>query len=397
MKFILVIITFISTSLLAQNKCAQVFKHVDFHVEYLKQRTLSIIKDKNIPAFYRRIGKQKVPVILLNQETYPIVKELLEDSISQSLALTGRGNDHSGLLIGARDFSEREFYSYPNQVPRENVKFGINDTSIIVRDFSKTIEKNKRGNYLLFNYSTTKDEKNVIEYYARIRRAGLFHVKNGWNPKEPIPFSLQTICKGEEKCHDYISFTSMVQEQINAIKGLIWLRAGKINSADFILSSPQAKEIQSLAKDKIMRINLSPYFTKNVGEKGILFGQEEVLHPRLFEHKVFFDLVNQLVLPEANHTQRLQLINLIVAAKALEEFKHVSKTLHINKYDPWPDHLNGSPRLNAIYVIHAENMQGEKELFRESFYSGKYENFFGANHHHMGGAKKWHLRLHEDK
>lgn len=396
---VLFIQLFLSLTCLSQKSdCADAYSYAGYAFEaeskrFEKNFITKIVKEK-LPGFYRRIGDRKVPVLLIDGKNFKTYQKELDEGVSQVLALTGRGNDHGQLLLGAKEMSERSFYS-GGVGNRSNVKHGLNDTGILVKDFEVTLQRNVRANYLIFFYKATGYEKDIALYYSRTRRAGLFHVENGFNPGEPIPNAFQRICKGAEKCHNYISSTDVHQEQIDYMKFLIWKYGNETKSADEFLGMDIVKQIQDKARERVVNLDLERYFTNGVGEKGILYGQEQVLNPRMFHDEEFLGLVNQVLPNNINLDIKLKFINSVVGINALEEYKIFSRALGVNKYDPWPDHLKGNSRLSAIFVVQPEGLRGDPEAFLKSFYEGTYENFHGANHHHLGDWKKWNSPIFE--
>lgn len=145
---------------------------IDDHLNHRKF-IAQFAKKHSIPAFIKQNDKGiDVPVILVNKKTAPKLKELFENSFGTQVALQKDWNNDHGLLRhgnylidldspGARGFGE------------------IEETGLSWKNLSTYLPKKTAASspVLEVSYLLTPNEKSVIDYYQKVRRAALFRVK----------------------------------------------------------------------------------------------------------------------------------------------------------------------------------------------------------------------------
>lgn len=398
MRFLIFLLLIFSFSTFGSGPCRDLVSHnpQDLIQRNITQRARLVqkVKDANIPAFYRRVGEEKIPVIHLTKESYEHLSDEFESSVSQVLALTGAGNDHGMLLVRGREQTDRTFHNYGSGLRREEVKIGINDTGITSKDFRFTVSRTTRS-MILFSYHLSDLEQRVVDYYTRVRKAGLFHVPSGWKTDEVIPNYFKRLCGiTGELCHDYLSSTVKHGTQIQNMKYHLWELAGKVKDADQILASPAAIKIKTMAREELTSFSMESFY-KTPGPKGSLTSQEEVINPTMFRKEEYLSIIDEIIPIGITADDKARIINMIVGIDALEHYKILSNRIGINKYDPWVNHATGNSRLTAIYVIHPENLASNYDGMIRSFFNATYENLHGANHHHLGDFRRLHSKIYD--
>lgn len=363
------------------------------NAEY-SQELIQAIKEKNIPSFYRVMGERKIPVVLINQETYPTIARHMEYNYGQVLNLTGHGNDHGMLLLGSRDLSHRTVFMRNSGKARHEVHVGLHDTYIDILDFNKTVQKS-RGTYIIISYRMTKTEMLAAHRYSKVRRSGIFHVPSGFDPLEPIPGAFHSLCTKGEKCYDYIAGTITHQEQINKMKEFLYHLSGQ--DADTFLNNPLTVQLRQKLIQHFDQFHLEHYASSDLASPWRLQQMAQDLNPQMMAKPEFIQEVSKLLPGSATDDTKIRVLNMLVGIDALSDYQTVTRRLGVTNYEVWPDHLKDNPRLTAMFVVHTDRVESTAGTYSDSvikaFREGTYENTFGVGKHHLGDHKRWHLPL----
>lgn len=255
-------------------------KHLD-HRNFIAQ----FAKKNKIPVFLKQNGAgTEIPVVLLNAKTAPLLDKLLENSFGTQVALQKNYNNDHGLLRagkyiidldspGARGYGEIEktglaWKNIDNYLPHRNT------------NSSPTLE---------VAYLLTPNEKSIVDYYHKVRRAALFRVKftfGGHNgPDYP-----NLLNYGGEHCFIFCKAEAVV-DQVYEIKTRL-INSG-IKDPDALLKKA-TKAIDEVQKN----INLTDpdeLFSQMLNEKKILDLFKEFYPTKAVSGKDKLDIVNWII------------------------------------------------------------------------------------------------------
>ncbi len=207
--------------------------------------------DPSAPAFLKTTRNGELPVILVNPETYkanPEIKTYMDSSMGTQIVLQPDWNNDHGLMRdggviidvdtpGARNFGE------------------LNETGIAWKKVDSYIPRRKSTAQVILevSYALRPEEKAVVDYYQRARRAAIFRVKftfGGADNPEGQPNMLQG---GGEHCFVFCK-GSAVSSHISEIAGnLRTLGLGDVNA---IMPRPEVKAYLAKVREKLMKANV---------------------------------------------------------------------------------------------------------------------------------------------
>jgi len=130
-------------------------------------------KKNNLPIFIKQNSHGvDVPVILLNKTTAPKLKGLMENSFGTLAALQKDWNNDHGLLRAGK-------YIIDLDTPGARGFGEIENTGLAWKNIETYMPKRSTGSSPMVEvtYLLSPEEKSIIEYYQKVRRAALFRVK----------------------------------------------------------------------------------------------------------------------------------------------------------------------------------------------------------------------------
>jgi hypothetical protein len=209
---------------------------------------LAWVRLKKVPAYMKRtLAGTDIPVVLVNTETAPVLKNFIDNSIGTQIALQPAYNNDHGLfrftnrLIdldkpGARGYGELHATGISWKPLYEYLKRRNSSSSVVIE----------------VSYAINADEKIIAEYYQRVRRAAIFRTQftfAGTVAQKGVPNLLQT---GGEHCFVFCKGTA-IHAQISELENLI-KNAGIADVQEF-LKYPQTQAFLANAQEKILAAN----------------------------------------------------------------------------------------------------------------------------------------------
>ncbi|AUN98714.1 hypothetical protein C0V70_11490 [Bacteriovorax stolpii] len=153
---------------------AQVAKTIDLDSHLNHRNFIAQFAKKNkIPVFFKQNDQGvDVPVILLNAQSGPKLQAYLENSFGTQVALQKDWNNDHGLLRAGN-------YIIDLDTPGARGFGEIEETGLAWKNLQTYLTRRTIGSSptLEVSYLLTPNEKSVIDYYQKVRRAALFRVK----------------------------------------------------------------------------------------------------------------------------------------------------------------------------------------------------------------------------
>ncbi|MDO9182554.1 MAG: hypothetical protein Q7U04_09095, partial [Bacteriovorax sp.] len=206
--FLLVFLQLITFPAVADESCFTIIKKIlgsiDQNIstsidlnEHINQRIFigNYAKKNNIPVFYKQNhAGEEIPFILVNRDSSKKLSHLIENSFGTDVTLQPKRNNDHGLLRAGNFIIDLD-------LPGLRGYGEINKTGLAWKNFSSYTEKRQFDADVILEiaYLVTPEEKKIIDFYQRIRRAAIFRVRfvlNNFKTEEQ-PFLLNT---GNEHC-----------------------------------------------------------------------------------------------------------------------------------------------------------------------------------------------------
>lgn len=280
-------------------------------------------KKNKIPVFLKQNAKgEDVPVILLNAETAPKMKKYLEYSFGTQVALQKDWNNDHGLLRAGE-------YIIDLDSPGARGYGEIEETGLAWKNLYGYLAHRNAGSSptLEVSYLLTPNEKSIVDYYQKVRRAALFRVKFtfGGHAGPDYPNLLKN---GGEHCFIFCKAQAVYSQTSEIRQHLI---AQGIKDPDGLLKNVKARhaieEVQNLINET----------------------DPDDLHSMLLSDKKTLALFKDFY-PDKFKTdkQRLDLVNWIISYDSSKKYGQVMEDLGISGNYGVEDAMN--KRASAIFV-----------------------------------------------
>lgn len=309
------------------------FNHRNFITKFAKKNKVPVFIKQNYSGV-------DVPVILVNKQTAPKLKDLFANSFGTQAALQKDWNNDHGLLRtgkyiidldspGARGFGEVEY------------------TGLAWKNIDSYLPRKSPGSspVVEVTYLLTPDEQSAIDYYQKVRRSALFRVKFTFGGAVPVEYP-NLLKTGGEHCFIFCKATA-VRSHVQEIKSK--LIAMGLADPDKTIKDPKVQE--GILKIQRMINNASP----------------DNLHSNLLNHPSNFAIFNdvypaQVTTPEA----KLAFMNWMISLDSSVKYSEVLTNLGVTGDYGLQDAIN--KRASAIFIY-------DEGADPETFHNATYSNY----------------------
>jgi pimeloyl-ACP methyl ester carboxylesterase len=317
--------------------------------EAARKATIEEAKKLDIPAFMR----WGMPVMLLNNETLPKLQPLLDRSLGVAVRLhplDPNSTDH-GMRRFGRVLTDMD-------MPGERGFGELWSTGLAWKWMSSYLTRRGHNSERIVElvYELSPAEKNVEEYYQRVRRASVF--------RAPYTFAFgsdvvhrhpHAVWGGDENC-----FTFGVGKEngyhVNNMKELLW----KLGVADVpaLLAHPKVRTFQQNAMKQILAVSLDrPEFMNATTPEA----EQAVLNIGIFKTAENMELLKDVMPSGLDEAKQIAFLNYLVGIDASLRQMELMHSLGV---DSNFFHMN-RPRASAI-LIYDTNDQADR--FRRNDY-----------------------------
>ena len=298
-------------------------------------------KKNGIPVFLKQNDHGvDVPVVLLNAQSGPKLKQFLENSFGTQVALQKDWNNDHGLLRAGD-------YIIDLDSPGARGYGEIEQTGLAWKNVQTYLKKRHAGSSptLEVSYLLTPNEKSIIDYYQKVRRAALFRVKFtfGGHHGPDYPNLLKG---GGEHCFIFCK-AQAVHSHVSEIKSR--LSALGVKNPDQFLEDPKAQNAIERVQDFINDTRADDLSSRLLNSKTIL--------------ALFKDLYPESITTDS---KRLEFINWIVSYDSSKKYAEVLETLGVTGDYGIDDAIN--KRASVIFVY-------DEGADAKAFNNATYKNF----------------------
>lgn len=314
--------------------------NLDAHVNH-RAFVASFAKKNDIPVFIKHnTWGEDIPFILVNRESAPKLKNFIENSYGTNVALQpGYANDH-GLMRTGNYIIDVDAPGYRG--------FGeLHKTGLAWKEFGTYTSRRttQSGTILEVTYLVTPEEKKIIDFYQRIRRAAIFRVKFAFKDfKTPDhPFLLNN---GGEHCFIFCK-AQAVSSHLYELQGKL-VKLGLQNPDEFI-ARKGIQEKMNLFRDFIL------------GYDPNRLAPELATHPQILD---FFDGAYPLSINTAE--KKAEFLRWLVSYDGSKNYNRVLKDLGVTQ-----DYGVGDARNKRVSAILVYDESANKENFNKGVYETK--------------------------
>ncbi len=296
-------------------------------------------KKNKIPVFFKQNDHGvDVPVILLNAKSAPILKEYLENSFGTQVALQKNWNNDHGLLRAGN-------YIIDLDTPGARGFGEIEETGLAWKNIQTYLPKRHAGSSptLEVSYLLTPNEKSVIDYYQKVRRAAIFRVKFSFGG-HASPNYPNILKNGGEHCFIFCK-AQAVYSHVSEIK--MKLSALGIKNPDKTLEDPKIQKAILEVQELINK-------TQPIDLHGDILGDKTTL-------ALFNDIYPQDV---TTNMKKLELINWLVSYDSSKRYGAILENLGVTGDYGIGDAINA--RASAIFVY---DEAADQAAFNNAVYS----------------------------
>lgn len=314
--------------------------NLDAHVNH-RAFVANFAKKNGIPVFMKQSGNgEDIPFILVNRNSAPKLKNYIENSYGTNVALQpGYGNDHGLMRTGnfIIDVDAPGYRGYGE----------LHKTGLAWKEFNSYTARRttQSGTILEVSYLLTPDEKKIVDFYQRIRRAAIFRVKFSFKDfkTEDHPFLLNT---GGEHCFIFCK-AQAVTSHISELQGK--LKTLGLQNPDEYLAK---KEVQ----DKL-----------NQYKEFILNYDPDKLAPELATHpKIIAFFEGQYPAGITTVEKKGEFLRWLVSYDGSKNYNRVLKDLGVTS-----DYGVGDTRNKRVSAVLVYDENGNIENFNKGIYEAK--------------------------
>ncbi len=320
--------------------------------EPAREALIKAAKEAGVPIFMRQVGDRELPVVLLNEETYPKLKPFLDGSIGTGVKMfpfTNQGTDHGLFRVGDNLL---DFYW-----PDDPNKYGqLHNTGVYALPLQTYLPRRNNNSERIIEatYALTPEERQTAEYYHRMRRAGVFRAKYEFNNYDPAYGQRKHVLdEGFQNCYNF-GVSACNQSHANNMKTQLY-QIG-VRDVPKLLATPEVKEFQRRAKEQLLAIN------RNDPALADPKAEEKVLNIHMFDKPEYFELLKNVIPENSSPENRTKFINYLVGIDAVQQYDQITTDLSLGG-NFW--NFN-HPRATAIVVW-------DTPLQNEAFKNGTYE------------------------
>ncbi len=314
--------------------------NLDAHVDH-RAFMASFAKKNGIPVFIKQNASgEKIPFVLVNRESAPRLKSFIENSYGTDVALQpGYGNDHGLMRTGN--------FIIDVDAPGHRGYGELHKTGLAWKEFSSYTSRRTTdsGTMLEVSYLVTPEEKQIIDFYQRIRRAAIFRVKFAFKDfkTEDHPFLLNS---GGEHCFIFCK-AQAVTSHLYELQGK--LKAMGLQNPDEFLARKDIQEKMNLFRDFILGYDANQLVP------------ELATHPKILD---FFEGAYPLSINTVE--KKAEFLRWLVSYEGSKNYNRVLKDLGVTQ-----DYGVGDARNKRVSAILVYDESANKENFNKGIYESK--------------------------
>ena len=339
---------------------------------------IGTLKRHSIPHYMIRTSSGKeVPVILVNQSTYPHLQSMLEHELPFGDAVKlyphNGTTDHGVNRVGGRI----EDYFFPGEVTGD-----VHQTGLGGKALDSLLQRSRGENPIIETaYALSPDERRDVQLYHLVRRGGLFRIRNKWAPaKEAYNGKTAILERGQEICYTFGSGLCSIEHSRNMYDYL--MRMGLSNPDEF-LKKPQVQKFLNTVYDDLLALPInSPAVRNNPAE------QEKILHDWMLHQNPKYHEMLRGLFPASIRSDEdfVRFFNYLVGIDISRRYAGITHDLQL--FDPvtallphndidvhnrsaWPTFIQADRKRVAAIFVYDTGTQSAAD-FRNRNYQGAY-------------------------
>jgi len=313
--------------------CNEIFKNLTavgsrsgLDIAQERRNLIQHLTQEKVPAYMKTIGNAEIPVVLLTSKTEGKLRDYLAQSLgTESMTHSSWPNDH-----GAFRFGNAMLDAY---VPGKRPVGEVNETGISWKNLSDYLAHHNEisKGVIEVSYKVTPDEMRLVNYYFRVRQAGIFRVRFTLGDQSMYSKFPNLLRSTGDHCFGFCKNSSLGAQKVELQQHLT--EAGVKNIPEYLAREDVTDFLHS-AEKAILSAN--PTDAASLGERMLVTGE---LGTKL-----------KKILPvPMNETQTQLFADWLVGLDATIGHEVVNQALGISSDTGISDMSN--PRVTAILVI----------------------------------------------
>ncbi len=214
----------------------------------VREGLVDLLRKENIPAFLKQTRNGEIPVILVNGKSVKSISGLLDETAGTQIYLQPDwNNDHGGFRLfrslidldtpGARGYGE------------------LHATGISWKPIDSYVPRRAAGSDVIIEvaYALSREEKEIFDYYHRVRRAALVRVPFTFGGVKANLGQANMLPQAGEHCFLYCKGTQVR----NIVSGIVAeLHKYGIQDPESFLKHPDVDAFLKSARKKILAADL---------------------------------------------------------------------------------------------------------------------------------------------
>jgi len=326
---------------------------------YSKSDVIASLIKSGTPAFLRKTQNGDLPIILLNNDTYPKVKEFIESSMGMTVSLHPKNASDHGWIRSGENLVD--LYN-PGQ---RNIPGGeLHETGLSWKLLSKYHAQRKEHSRKMMDmaFSLNKKDLNTVEYLQRVRRSAMYRNdyafydgdRNKFFEMSKIEKNHRLDCSGEH-CYTY-PMLSYASSQVSSI--ISQLKKMNIDYS-IIKNDPRVLEFQRTAREQIL--------------KSDVYNSETFNYFDLMDNNELRNLLKDILPKGITKKDEIKVMSYLASIPGIEDYKNLLSSLNI--HSNFIDFNNA--RASALFIY--DNAPEAAQKFRDATYSVQGKHYSLSN------------------
>ncbi len=332
-----------------------------------RKQMIDFIKETGMPAYLKSTPHGDIPVVLVTKETYPKVKEIMENSYGALASLHPQNaTDHGWLRDG------NVILDLYNPSERHIAKGEFHETGLAWKTTDEYFSRRNANSKVFFDqtFPLRKEELNDIDYLQRVRRAAFyrnpyayyteangraymnkyFYSEGGRATASHVKPHMLDNCGGEH-CYTY-PLLSQASQQVNQMK--TELKQLGINY-DELAANPNFKALQDMIREDVLAADA--------------FNPDTFHFSSLLDKQEYSDLLKKVWPGQHTKDETLKALSFVSSIPAIQKHNDLLYSLRNGSNQMFP-YTDFNRERSTVFFVYDEDPSAPQR-FRDATYTNR--------------------------